>query len=211
MDLRDACVGNPCFQGLTRSQAHWQEILYFRFVLGYLADLLWSMMGKLGKKNNARRLRKQYISPMGTLPQQILTLCNVTCKYTMISCLVLYKFQEIVSRWGIGRSCMALVFRTFLNFLKKRQDRHHLVMFIWSCWKWCHYYQRGKPHKGQQRAEPRASIWEAMTCTKVWTVTLGNTNANSMTREVFLNVPCHWRYGDARIFVLQIWQENWPL
>jgi hypothetical protein len=163
------------------------------------------------KKNSARCLRKQYISPMGTLPQQILTFCNVTCKYTRISCLVLYKLQEIVSRWGIGRSCMALVFRTFLNFLKKRQDKHHLVMFIWSCWKWCHYYERGKPHKGQQRAEPRASIWEAMTCTKVWTVTLGNTNANSMTREVFWNVPCHWRYGDARIFVLQIWQENWPL
>jgi hypothetical protein len=89
--------------------------------------------GKLGKKNNARRLRKQYISPMGTVPQQILTLCNVSCKYTRISCLVLYKLQEIVSRWGIGRSCVALVFRTFLNFLKKRQDRHHLVIFIWSC------------------------------------------------------------------------------
>ncbi len=27
---------------------------------------------------------------------------------------------------------MALVFRTFLNLLKKRQDRHPVVMFTWS-------------------------------------------------------------------------------
>jgi hypothetical protein len=89
---------------------------------------------------------------------------------------------------GIGRSCMALVFGTFLNFLKKRQDRHHLVMFTWSTFVENDATTRGKPHKGQQRAEPRSTIWEATTCTKLWTVILGNANANPMTREV-----CYWR------------------
>jgi hypothetical protein len=55
---------------------------------------------------------------------------------------------------------MALVFGTFLNFLKKRQDRHHLVMFTWSTFveNDATTTKRGKPHKGQQRAEPGASI-----------------------------------------------------
>jgi hypothetical protein len=56
---------------------------------------------------------------------------------------------------------MALVFRTFLNFLKKRQDRHHLVMFTWSTFvenDATTTTYRGKPHKGQQRAEPGTSI-----------------------------------------------------
>jgi hypothetical protein len=44
---------------------------------------------------------------------------------------MLYKLQGFVSRWD-RKSCMALVVGTFLNFLKKRQDRHHLVMFTWS-------------------------------------------------------------------------------
>ncbi len=54
---------------------------------------------KNGKNKQFKTFRKQYISPVGTLHQQILTLCNVTCTYTKISCLVLYKLQEFVSRW----------------------------------------------------------------------------------------------------------------
>ncbi len=108
----------------------------FSFCLVIPGRYLWSMMAKLGKKNNARRFRKQYISPVGTFPQQILTLCNVTCKYTRISCLVLsclvlYKLQEFVSRWD-RKVLHGSGFRNLSEFLKKRQDSHHLVMFTWS-------------------------------------------------------------------------------
>jgi hypothetical protein len=81
---------------------------------------LWSMIGKLEKKNNAKRFRKQYISPVGTLLQQILTLCNVSCKYTRISCLVLYKLQEIVSRWD-RKVLHGSGFRNLSEFLKEER------------------------------------------------------------------------------------------
>jgi hypothetical protein len=51
-------------------------------------------------------------------PQQILTLCNVTCKYTRISCLVLYKLQEIVSRWDT-KVLHGSSFRNLSEFLKE--------------------------------------------------------------------------------------------
>jgi hypothetical protein len=71
-DLHDVKLIGKKFCIFILSHATWQRYL-------------WSMMGKMGEKNNARRFRKQYSSPVGTLPQQILTLCNVTCKYTKIS------------------------------------------------------------------------------------------------------------------------------
>jgi hypothetical protein len=89
VDVRDAYVGNPWFEGLTQSQAQWQKILYFHFFLSYLTDTCPESWEKLGKKT------MQDISESNT--PQILTLCNITCKYTRIFCLVLYKLQEIVS------------------------------------------------------------------------------------------------------------------
>jgi hypothetical protein len=119
VDLRDACVGNPCFQGLTQCKPHaLARNFVFSFCLVIPGRYLWSMMEKMGKENNARRFRKQYISPVGTLPHQILTLCNVTCKYTRISCLVLYKLQQIVSRRD-RKVLHGSGFRNLSEFLKE--------------------------------------------------------------------------------------------
>jgi hypothetical protein len=60
----------------------------FLFFLVIPDRYLSSIMGKNGEKT------MQDISESNT--PQILTLCNVTCKYTRIFCLVLYKLQEIV-------------------------------------------------------------------------------------------------------------------
>jgi hypothetical protein len=50
---------------------------------------------------------------------------------------------------------MALVFGTFLNFLKKRQDRHLLVMFNWSTFVENDATTKGESHiKGSRERSP---------------------------------------------------------
>ncbi len=137
MDLRDACVGcvhvlnTLASKDLPDLKLNGKKFCYFIWSCD-----TWQIPveydAKTGEKKQCKRFEKAIHLSCGYTPPSKFSHFVMWPANTLGFPAWCFTSSKKLCQDGIQRSCMALVFGTFLNFLKKQQDRHHLVMFTWS-------------------------------------------------------------------------------